>query len=158
MIPTPTTLAADTLGTPSSGPALTPTTQATIAPSSTLTRAQTAIPTVTLTPTFTPTRTATETATPNLIPANTATPNRSPTASVDGPYSGEAGSAITFNGSATDLGAEILTYEWDFQYNGTTFSTVTFRVEDDKGVMTIKSAQVTVTRRCSSFGQPVGGY
>ena len=182
MILTPITLAADTLATPSSGPALTPTSQAIIAPSSTLTRAQTAIPTVTLTPTFAPTRTATETATPNLIPANTATPNRSPTASVDGPYSGEAGSAITFNGSATDLGAEILTYEWDFQYNGTTFSTVgewtassvdmtgpnytystvrtftvTFRVEDDKGVMTIKSAQVTVTRRCSCFGQPVWG-
>ena len=55
MIPTPTTLAADTLGTPSSGPALTPTSQATIAPSSTLTRAPTAIPTVTLTPTCTPT-------------------------------------------------------------------------------------------------------
>ena len=34
---------------------------------------------------------------------------------------------------------------------------MTFRVEDDKGVMTIKSAQVTVTRRCSCFGQPVWG-
>ena len=123
-IPTRTTHGADTLATPSSGPVLTPTSQATIAPSSTLTRAQTAIPTVTLPPTFTPTPTATETATPNLIPANTATPNPSPTASVGGPYSGEAGSAITFSRSATDLGADTPTYEWDFQYNGTTFSTV----------------------------------
>ena len=179
-IPTRTTLGADTLATPSSGPVLTPTSQATIAPSSTLTSAQTAIPTVTLPPTFTPTRTATETATPNLTPANTATPHPSPTASVGGPYSGEAGSAITVSGSATDLGADTLTYEWDFQHNGTTFSavgattasgvdmapnytystagtfTVTLRVKEDKGVSTIKSAQVTVKRRCSSFGQPVG--
>jgi len=180
-IPTRTTLGADTLATPSSGPVLTPTSQATIAPSSTLTRAQTAIPTVMLPPTFTLTPTATETATPNLIPANTATPNPSPTASVGGPYSGEADSAITFNRSATDLGADTPTYEWDFQYNGTTFSTVgattasgvvmtgpnytyltagtftvTLRVKDDKGVMTIKSPQIAVTRRCSSFGQPVG--
>ena len=59
-IPTRTTLGADTLATPSSGPALTPPSQATIAPSSTLTRAQTAIPTVMLPPTFTPTPTATE--------------------------------------------------------------------------------------------------
>ena len=171
-IPTRTTLGADTLATPSSGPALTPTSQATIAPSSALTRAQTAIPTVMLPPTFTPTPTATE----------TATPNPSPTASVGGPYSGEAGSAITFSRSATDLGADTLTYEWDFQYNGTTFSTVgattasgvvmtapnytyltagtftvTLRVKDDKGVMTIKSPPIAVTRRCcSSFGQPVG--
>ena len=123
-IQTRTTLVADRLATPSSGPALTPTNQATIAPSSTLTRAQTAISTVTLPPTFTPTPTATETATLNLIPANTATPNPSPTASVGGPYSGEAGSAITVSGSATDLGADTLTYEWDFQHNGTTFSAV----------------------------------
>ena len=123
-IQTCTTLVADRLATPSSGPALTPTNQATIAPSSTLTRAQTAISTVTLPPTFTPTPTATETATLNLIPANTATPNPSPTASVGGPYSGEAGSAITVSGSATDLGADTLTYEWDFQHNGTTFSAV----------------------------------
>ncbi len=171
-IPTRTTLGDDTLATPSPGPVLTPTSQATIAPSSTLTRAQTAIPTVMLPPTFTPTPTATE----------TATPNPSPTASVGGPYSGEAGSAITFSKSATDLGADTLTYEWDFQYNGTTFSTVgattasgvvmtgpnytyltagtftvTLRVKDDKGVMTIKSPPIAVTRRCcSSFGQPVG--
>ena len=103
-----------------------------------------------------------------------------PTASVGGPYSGEAGSAITFSKSATDLGADTPTYEWDFQYNGTTFSTVgattasgvvttgpnytyltagtftvTLRVKGDKGVMTIKSPQIAVTRRCSSFGQPV---
>ena len=123
-IQTRTTLVADRLATPSSGPALTPTNQATIAPSSTLTRAQTAISTVTLPPTFTPTPTATETATLNLIPANTATPNPSPTASVGGPYSGEAGSAITVSGSATDLGADTLTYEWDFQHNGTTSSAV----------------------------------
>ena len=170
-IPTRTTLGDDTLATPSPGPVLTPTSQATIAPSSTLTRAQTAIPTVMLPPTFTPTPTATE----------TATPNPSPTASVGGPYSGEAGSAITFSKSATDLGADTPTYEWDFQYNGTTFSavgattasgvvmtgpnytyltaetfTVTLRVKDDKGVMTIKSPQIAVKRRCSSFGQPVG--
>ena len=88
-----------------------------------------------------------------------------------------------FSRSATDLGADTPTYEWDFQYNGTTFSTVgattasgvvmtgpnytyltagtftvTLRVKDDKGVMTIKSPQIAVTRRCSSFGQPVWAY
>ena len=93
-----------------------------------------------------------------------------PTASVGGPYAGAAGAQITFSGSATDPGADTLTYEWDFQYNGSTFSTVgattnsgvdltapkytyatagTFtvalRVKDDKGVSAIVNAQVTVT-------------
>lgn len=45
----------------------------------------------------------------------------------------------------------------NYTYSTAGTFTVTFRVEDDKGVMTIKSAQVTVTRRCSCFGQPVWG-
>jgi 3-phytase len=45
-----------------------------------------------------------------------------PIAHAGGPYSGVAGVAIQFSGSATDPGADPLTYEWDFDYDGTTFS------------------------------------
>jgi hypothetical protein len=108
--------------------------------------------------------------TSSQVTASVTISNVVPTASVGGPYTGALGSPITFSGSATDPGADTLTYEWDFQYNGTTFSTVgattnsgvdltapkytyttsgTFtvalRVKDDKGVSSIKSAQVTVS-------------
>jgi len=104
------------------------------------------------------------------VTASVTISNVVPTASVGGPYSGDSGSPITFSGSATDPGSDTLTYEWDFKYNGSTFSTVgattasgvdmtapkytyttsgTFtvalRVKDDKGVSAIKSAQVTVS-------------
>ncbi|MGH9261636.1 MAG: PKD domain-containing protein, partial [Acidimicrobiales bacterium] len=49
--------------------------------------------------------------------------NVTPTATAaGGPYTGVEGSAITFTGSATDPGsADVLTYEWDFHYDGLTF-------------------------------------
>ena len=108
--------------------------------------------------------------TSSQVTASVTISNVVPTASVGGPYSGASGSPITFSGSATDPGADTLTYQWDFQYNGSTFSTVgattnsgvdltapkytysaagTFtvalRVTDDKGVSSIVTAQVTAT-------------
>ena len=44
-----------------------------------------------------------------------------PTANAGGPYSGVEGTAVTFSGSATD-GVGVLTYEWDFSYDGVTFN------------------------------------
>ncbi len=47
--------------------------------------------------------------------------NVAPTAtSAGGPYAGAQGTPITFTGIATDPGsADVLTYEWDFHYDGT---------------------------------------
>ena len=87
-----------------------------------------------------------------------------PTAAAGGPYSGVEGSAISFTGSATDPGADVLTFEWDFDYDGSTFDniegggdtpqhtyaqngsyTVALRVsDDDGGVSTVVTAPVTV--------------
>ena len=47
-----------------------------------------------------------------------------PSANAGGPYVVEDGTALTFAGSATDPGTDTLTYEWDFEYNGSTFNTV----------------------------------
>ena len=47
-----------------------------------------------------------------------------PTANAGGPYVGNLGSPVTFAGSATDPGNDALNYEWDFEYDGSTFNTV----------------------------------
>ncbi len=92
-----------------------------------------------------------------------------PTANAGGPYQDIVGAPVTFNGLATDQGNDTLTYEWDFEYNGTTLNTtgattasgvdltsptytyanagtltVGLRVSDDDGVSTVVTAQVTV--------------
>ena len=124
--------------------------------------------------------------TSSQVTASVTISNVVPTSSVGGPYSGSSGSPITFSGSATDPGADTLNYEWDFKYNGTTFSTVgattnsgvdltapkytyttagTFtvalRVKDDKGVSTIVTAQVTVSGAsvpsANQWGLMIGG-
>jgi PKD repeat protein len=90
--------------------------------------------------------------------------NVAPTAEAGGPYTGFAGSPITFTGSASDPGtADKLTYEWDLDGDGAferagqtvtgTFAaaadyTVALRVrDDDGGVSSADTAAVTVTPR-----------
>ena len=88
-----------------------------------------------------------------------------PTAATGGPYSGDEGSPISFSGSATDPGADVLTFEWDFDYDGSTFDnvevggptpqhtyaqdgsyTVALRVSDDNGgVSTVVTTAAAVT-------------
>ena len=46
--------------------------------------------------------------------------NVAPSANAGGPYAVDAGTEVTFRGAATDPGNDTLTYEWDFEYNGTT--------------------------------------
>ena len=46
-----------------------------------------------------------------------------PSADAGGPYSGTVNEVITFAGNASDPGADTLTYEWDFEYDGETFTT-----------------------------------
>ncbi len=94
--------------------------------------------------------------------------NVAPTAAAGGPYSGFAGTAITFRGGATDPGtADVLTFEWDFNYNAGTFDveatgqtvlhvypqagsyTVALRVRDDDGGSAVSTAGVTVVNRPS---------
>jgi len=88
--------------------------------------------------------------------------NVAPTAVAGGPYSGDEGSSISFSGSATDPGADALTFEWDFNYaspfdvDGTGATTqhvytesgsytVALRVtDDDGGVSDVVTAAVTV--------------
>ena len=93
-----------------------------------------------------------------------------PTVDAGGPYEVVAGTSLTLAGSATDPGADTLTYQWDFVYDGTTFDTsgadtdsgidltgpshtypsdglftVALRVQDDDGASAVVTAQVTVT-------------
>jgi PKD repeat protein len=85
-----------------------------------------------------------------------------PSAAVGGPYDGVEGSAISFNGSGSDPGADELTFEWDFDYDGATFDidgtgaspqhtyaqdgsyTVGLRViDDDGGASAVSTATAT---------------
>ena len=109
-------------------------------------------------------------ATSDEVTASVTITNVLPTADAGGQYEVVEGTAVTFGGSATDPGDDTLTYEWDFEYNGVTFSTggpttnsgidlagpsytypkdgvftVALRVRDDDGVGGIATAQVTVT-------------
>ncbi|MCI0512830.1 PKD domain-containing protein [candidate division KSB1 bacterium] len=74
--------------------------------------------------------------------------NVNPTVDAGGPYSGDIGATITFHGTATDPGADQLTYTWDlnndgifetpgqvvqYSYNQTGNRTVTLKVTDEDG-------------------------
>ena len=93
--------------------------------------------------------------------------NVPPSVNAGGPYTVDEGTALVFNGSATDPGEDTLTYEWDFGYDGVSFSvsssgedltgpsntytndgarTAALRVRDeDGGVSAIETAVVTVS-------------
>ena len=88
--------------------------------------------------------------------------NVDPSADAGGPHAGVEGSPITFGGSASDPGADVLTYQWDFDYDGVSFDvdatgsnpshtyaddgtfTAALRVTDDDGATAIDTASVTV--------------
>ena len=91
--------------------------------------------------------------------------NVAPVANTDGPYEGIVGEPIQLQSSATDVNSdqETLTYEWDFNYDGTTFDvdsternpmfpyetpgdhTVALRVRDkDGGISELSLANVSV--------------
>ena len=87
--------------------------------------------------------------------------NVPPAVSAGGPYSGVVGSAVTLSGTASDPGADLLTFEWDFgegagfQVSGPTVQhtyaqtgvyTVALRVTDDD-LWTVATATATVTDR-----------
>lgn len=105
----------------------------------------------------------------NIATASVTVTDVLPTANAGGPYTGNLGGPVTFAGSATDPGGEALTYEWDFQYDGSTFDTVgsttgegvsltgpsytysgggsytvALRVSDDDGTSAIVTAGVTI--------------
>ncbi|NQW18011.1 MAG: hypothetical protein HQ478_11060, partial [Chloroflexi bacterium] len=88
--------------------------------------------------------------------------NVPPTADAGGPYSGPEGSSISLNGSGTDVAgiADPLSYSWDLDNNGSfetpgqnvafpavdgpSTHTVSLRVDDGDGGVTIDSTTVTV--------------
>jgi len=105
----------------------------------------------------------------NIATASVTVTNVLPTANAGGPYTGNLGGPVTFAGSATDPGGEALTYEWDFEYDESTFDTVgstteegvsltdpsytysgggsytvALRVSDDDGTSAIVTAGVTI--------------
>jgi PKD repeat protein len=104
--------------------------------------------------------------------------NVAPTVDAGGPYTGDEGSPISFTGTASDPGADTLTYEWDFDYDGSTFNvdasgsltpshtyvddgtyTVALRVFDDD-TSVIDTADVTVDNVPPTVdaGGPYTGY
>ena len=115
-----------------------------------------------------------------VVTASVTVTNVLPTASAGGPYTGTLGTQVAFIGSATDPGSnDSLSYEWDFEYDGTTFSTVgpttasgvdltspaytysqdgTFtvalRVSDDDGTSSVATAQVTVAAQGGATPTP----
>jgi hypothetical protein len=89
--------------------------------------------------------------------------NVPPDATANGPYNGFEGTPIHFNGSHTDPGAnDTHTYEWDYNYDGTTFTpdatgspsqktwyddytgSIALRVTDDDGGWDLDVTTVTV--------------
>ena len=89
--------------------------------------------------------------------------NVPPTVDAGDPYTGDEDVAVSFTGTATDPGADTLTYEWDFDYDGVTFNadasgslnashayavpgtyTVALRVHDDD-TFTIDTASVIIS-------------
>jgi PKD repeat protein len=89
--------------------------------------------------------------------------NVPPTADANGPYNGFEGTPIHFNGSHTDPGAnDTHTYEWDFNYDGATFTpdatgnpyqktwyddytgSIALRVTDDDGGWDLDVTTVTI--------------
>ena len=90
------------------------------------------------------------------------TPNQPPVANANGPYSGTAGTAITFDASIShDPDGDIVLYEWDWDNDGiydnsttsptithtwnTEFSgSITLMVTDNDGLTAIDSASVSI--------------
>ena len=97
----------------------------------------------------------------------TVTINAAPTARSGGPYTVTAGQSVQVNGgSSTDLDGSIVTYQWDFNYNGVSFDvdasgatatftapagaggttrTIALRVIDNNGAVSVATAAVTIT-------------
>jgi uncharacterized delta-60 repeat protein len=93
--------------------------------------------------------------------------NAAPTANAGGAYTVVAGQSVQLNGSGSgDVDGSVVSYEWDFDYDGTTFSadatgatptfsaagltgpsvrTVALRVTDNNGATSIITTTVTVT-------------
>jgi uncharacterized delta-60 repeat protein len=95
-----------------------------------------------------------------------AKPNVAPTANAGGSYTVDSGGSVQVNGSnSSDSDGAVVSYEWDFNYDGSTFDTdasgampmfsaagltgpmtrtIALRVTDDKGATSIITATVAV--------------
>ena len=115
----------------------------------------------------------------SIVTASVSIANVLPTANPGGPYTGRLGTLVAFAGSATEPGNDTLTYEWDFEYDGTTFNTsgasassgvdltdptyayvssgsytVALRIQDDDGSSAVATAQVTISSQATPTPTP----
>src|SRR5262249_40522975 len=103
-------------------------------------------------------------------------PNQPPVANAGGPYSVAEGTPLTLNGGGSTDDKGIVSYEWDLNYNGSTFDadlattnptiphtftddfsgTIALRVTDAGGLTNIATASLTVTNAVPIVGALVG--
>jgi hypothetical protein len=111
--------------------------------------------------------------------SSSTTTNEPPTAEAGGPYDGVAGTAITLTGTGSDPDGNVVSYEWDFEGDGTidhfsptsgtttkvyqmsgTYNAVLY-VTDDGGKVTTDTAVVRIARANEeptvSISDPVAG-
>ncbi len=93
----------------------------------------------------------------------TLTTNAAPVADAGGPYTGSEGTSLVLNGTGSSDDVAVVGYEWDLDYNGTTFvadvtgaqpsvtfdddiasRTIALRVTDAKGLSHIDTTTITI--------------
>ncbi len=93
----------------------------------------------------------------------TLTTNAAPVADAGGPYTGSEGTSLVLNGTGSSDDVAVVGYEWDLDYNGTTFAadvtgvqpsvtfdddiasrTIALRVTDAKGLSHIDTTTITI--------------
>jgi hypothetical protein len=96
--------------------------------------------------------------------SSSTTQNQPPAAEAGGPYEGVSGTQVTLTGTGSDIDGRVVSYEWDFEGDGTidhfspasgtttkvyqssgTFNAVLY-VTDDDGAVATDSAVVTISR------------
>lgn len=110
--------------------------------------------------------------------------NAAPVVAINGPYSSSVGLPVTFSGAGTsDLNGDTLTYEWDLNYDGISFSTdvsgstvtqtwaqlqangsqvgtntIALRVTDSRGAVTLATTTLQISANASPTAISLNNY